>query len=102
MKNRVEINNNWRELYSTNSKIKFKIIMLISSFCDYSHVYILVNGNIRITGNAGPPAERTQAQIQTPRQNDGRNKDEKFKNCAPFTDCISEIKNTQICQCIFE
>ena len=76
--------------------------MLISSFCGYSRVYILVSGNIRIAGNAGPPAERTQAQIQAPRQNDGRNKGEKFKNCAPFTDCISEIKNTQICQCIFE
>ena len=76
--------------------------MLISSFCDYSHVYILMNGNIRIAGNAGPPAEKTQAQIQAPRQNDGRSKGEKFKNCAPFTDWISEINNTQICQCIFE
>ena len=76
--------------------------MLISSFCGYSHVYILVNGNIRIAGNTGPPAERTQEQIQPPRQNDGRNKGEKFKNWAPFTDWISEINNTQICQCIFE
>ena len=27
---------------------------------------------------------------------DGRNKCVIFKNCAPFTDCISEINNTQI------
>ena len=30
------------------------------------------------------------------RQLDERNKGVIFKNCAPFTDCISEINNTQI------
>ena len=73
--------------------------MLKSSFCDYSHACILLNGTITITGDAGPPAGRTQAQIQTPRQNHDRNKGENFKNCALFTDCISEINNTQMCQC---
>ena len=30
------------------------------------------------------------------KQLDERNKEAIFKNCAPFTDCISEVKNTPI------
>ena len=30
------------------------------------------------------------------RQADERDKGEAFKNCAPFTNCISEINNTQV------
>ena len=33
------------------------------------------------------------------RQADERNKGVPFKNCAPFTNCISEINNTQIDNC---
>ena len=56
--------------------------MLKSSLCDYSEAYILVNGTITVAELAG----------------DGRNKsiEEVFKNCALFTDRISEINNTQI------
>ena len=64
--------------------------MLKSSLCDYSDAYILVKGKIRITG-AGDDAAARQA--------DKRDKGAAFKNCAPFTNCISEINNTQIDNC---
>ena len=62
-------------------------MMLKSSLCDYSDTYILVKGEITITG-AGDDAAARQA--------DERDKGVAFKNCAPFTNCISEINNTQI------
>ena len=58
--------------------------MLRSSLCDYSDRYILVKGKITITG-AGDDA--------TARQADERDNGVVFKNCAPFTNGISEIKN---------
>ena len=61
--------------------------MLKSSLCDYSDAYILVTGKIAITG-AGDDAAARQA--------DERDKGVAFKNGAPFTNCISEINNTQI------
>ena len=61
--------------------------MLRSSLCDYADAYILVKGTITITG-AGNDAAARQA--------DERNKGVIFKNCAPFTKCISRINNTDI------
>ena len=61
--------------------------MLKSSLCDYSDAYILVKGTIKITGVGADAAAR---------QADERDKGVVFKNCAPFTDCISEINNTQV------
>ena len=61
--------------------------MLKSSLCDYSDAYILVKRKITITG-AGDDAAARQA--------DERDKDVAIKNCAPFTNCISGIDNTQI------
>ena len=61
--------------------------MLKSSLYDYSDAYILVKGTITITG-AGADAAARQA--------DERDKCVVFKNCAPFTNCISEINNTQV------
>ena len=61
--------------------------MLRSSLCDYSDAYILVSGTITITGAGADDAAKRL---------DERNKGVIFKNCAPFTDCISEINNTQI------
>ena len=61
--------------------------MLKSSLCDYSDAYILAKGRITIEG-AGADAAARQA--------DERDKGVAFKNCAPFTNCISEINNTQI------
>ena len=86
-KNWVAINDESRGASNVNSQIKFKTTMLKSSLCDYSDAYILVKGKITITG-AGDDAAVIQA--------DGRRKDVAFKNCAPFTNCISEINNTQI------
>ena len=57
----------------------------MSSLCDYSDGYILVKGTIT--------AENKAARDQP---NNGANKKVKFKNCAPFTNCISRIKNMQI------
>ena len=70
--------------------------MLRSNLCDYSDAYILVKGTITITGNAVPPAGRTEAQLLAARQADERDKSIIFKNCAPFTKCISKINNTDI------
>ena len=61
--------------------------MLRSSLCDYSDAYILVSGTITITRAGNDDAAWRL---------DERNKGVIFKNCAPFTDCISEINNTQI------
>ena len=47
-KNWAEINDEERETYNTNSQIKFKILILKSSLCDYSNVYILVKGIMSI------------------------------------------------------
>ena len=64
------------------SQIKFKILMLRSSLCDYSDAYTLVNGAVTVTAL---PADRGNNNIQVV-----------FKNCAPFTNCISKINNTQM------
>ena len=58
--------------------------MLRSSLCDYSDAYILVKGNISINNTGTPTAPNN------------RNKKVIFKNCSPFTNCISKINNTQI------
>ena len=65
--------------------------MLKSSLCDYSDAYILVKGKITIT-RAGVDAAARQA--------NERDKGAVFKNCAPFTNCISAINNTQIDSCM--
>ena len=59
--------------------------MLRSSLCDYSDAYILVKGNISVNNTAAAGAAANNI-----------NKKVIFKNCAPFTNCISKINNTQI------
>ena len=83
-------------MYSTSNYIRFQTTMLKCSLSDYSDAYILVKGTITITGNAGPPAGRTDAQLLAARQADERNKTLVFTNCAPFTNCKSKINNTEI------
>ena len=58
--------------------------MLRSSLCDYSDTYISVKEIITVenTGTAAAPNNRNKKVI--------------FKNCAPFTECISEINNKEI------
>ena len=86
-KNWVEINDESRGTYNVNSQIKFKTTMLKSSLCDYSDAYILVKGTITITGAGADAAARQAGESD---------KGVVFKNCAPFTNCISEINNTQV------
>ena len=85
-RNWVEINDESRGNH-VNSDIKFKTTMLRSNLCDYADSYILVKGTITITGeDADAASERA----------DERDKEATFKNCAPFTKCISRINNTDI------
>ena len=84
-RNWVEVNDESRGAYNVNSQIKFKTTMLKSSLCDYSDAYILVKETITVnnTAAAGAAANNTNRKVI-------------FKNCAPFTNCINEINNTQI------
>ena len=83
----VEINDESRGTYKFNCQIKFKTTMLTSSLCDYSDAYFFDKGKITITGRGADAAAR---------QTDEIDKGVAFKNCAPFTNCISEINNTQV------
>ena len=83
-KNWVEINDDSRGTYSTNSQIKVKTSMLKSNLCDYNDAYILVKLTISLANTAAAAA--------------GANKIDKkvtSKNDTPFTDRISEINNGQ-------
>ena len=59
--------------------------MVQSNLCDYNDAYILFKGNITVpnTTVAGAAVNNTNKKVI-------------FKNCAPFTDCITEINNTQV------
>ena len=61
--------------YSEENDIKFLTSSLESSFCDYSDLYILVIGDINVTGG-------------------DNNTKVAFKNCAPFRKCRTEINET--------
>ena len=82
---RVEINDGSRGTYNVNKQINFKTSMLKSNLCDYSDGYVLVKGTITVnnTAAAGSDANNTIEKVI-------------LKNCAPFTNCISEINNTQV------
>ena len=84
-RNWVEISDESRGAYNVNSQIKFKTTMFKSSLCHYSDAYILVKGTISVnnTAAAGVAANNNDRKVI-------------FKNCAPFTNCISEINNTQV------
>ena len=86
-RNWVEINDESRGAYNVNSQIKFKTAMLKSSLCDYSDAYVLAKEKITIVVAGNDVAAR---------EADEKNKGVVFKNCAPFTNCTSEINNTQI------
>ena len=57
----------------------------MSSLCDYGNAYILIKGNITVNNTAVEGAAATNT-----------NKILLFKNCAPFTNCITNINNTEI------
>ena len=83
--NWVEINDESRGAYNVNSQIKFKTTTLKCSLCDYSDAYILVKGTITVNNTAAADADANNT-----------NKTVIFKNCAPFTNCICDINNTQV------
>ena len=83
----IEINDQSRGVYNTNSDIRFKTTMLRSSLWEYSDAYILVKKTKTIT--------RVEDDAVT-READEKNKGAIFKNCAPFISCNSEINNTAI------
>ena len=61
--------------YSHKSRIKFLTSSLESSLCDYSDAYILVKGDITVTGGKA-------------------NTKVAFKNCTPFQECRKEMNET--------
>ena len=61
--------------YSHHNTIKFLASSIESSLCDYSDAYILVTGNITVTGG-------------------NNNTTVAFKNCATFNKCRTEINET--------
>ena len=85
MRNWVEIDDDVRGEYSCNKQIRFKMAMLKSSLCDDNDVYIHVKGNITVNNDADARAAANNI-----------GKKVIFKNCAPFTSCISKINNEQI------
>ena len=64
--------------------------MLKSILCDYRDAYILVKENITVNNTAAGDADSNNI-----------NKKELFMNCAPFTDCISEINSRNVNPKIF-
>ena len=78
-----EINDESKGRYD-NINIRFKSTSIRSGLCDLSDAYILVKGTIKIENTAASGAA-------------GNNTNKKviFKNCAPFTDCMTEINNRQ-------
>ena len=71
--------------YNENKSIRFKTPMLRSDLRDYSDTYILVNGTITVTANAGANNIR-----------DKKNRKLILKNNAPFVSCITRVNNELI------
>ena len=63
--------------YLHGNPIKFLTNTLESSICDYSDAYILVTGDINVTGG-------------------NNNTKVAFKNCSPFRKCRTDINETFI------
>ena len=84
-RNWAQINDDIRGAYTPNKQTRFKTAMLRSSLFDYSNAYILVKENISVNNNTGAGAAANNI-----------GKKVIFKNCAPFTNFISKINNTQI------
>ena len=83
-RNQVEINDESSGIYTGND-IKFKTTVLRSNLCNYADAYILVKRTTRITGDGDDDAKKPLDKIK---------KGVIFKNCAPFTKCISRKSNT--------
>ena len=84
-RNWVEMNGNIRGAYSPNKQITIKTAMLRSSLCDYNDAYVLVKVNITVNSTAAASVAANNAAKKVI-----------FKNCAPFTNCVSKINNIEI------
>ena len=60
-----------KDKYNRNSSIKFEAESIKSSVCEYSDAFMLVTGDITVTGD--------------------NKKNIVFKNCAPFSTCKTEF-----------
>ena len=67
--------------YNPNKEIRIKMSLLRSDLCDFSDVYIVVEGDIILEGDDDA---------------NERNKNLTFKNNAPFINCISKINGIKI------
>ena len=85
-KNWIEINDQLRGAYNTNSDVRFKTTRLTSWWCDYSDAYILAKGRITITRPGNNAAAR---------QANETNKGVKLQKCAPSINCKREPNNTE-------
>ena len=83
-RNSVETNDESKETYD-NRNLTVKMSMITSNFCDYSDPYILFREIITVPNTAAADAVIKNS-----------NKKVTFQNCAPFTDCITEVNNTQV------
>ena len=70
-------NTDYGEGNEDSTTVKFETKVIKSNLCDYSDAYILVTGNITATG--GDANTRVA-----------------FKNCAPFTKCITHINDEHV------
>ena len=65
--------------------------MLRTSFCDFSEAHIILKGKCRVIANATGAGDNARIAEQN-----GANKNIVFKNCTPFTDCITKINATTL------
>ena len=56
--------NSLSNMYNENKSSRFKAPMLRSDLCDYAGAYILVNGIITVTANAGANNIRDKKKIE--------------------------------------
>ena len=70
-------NNGQYENSTTDSTIKFETKVIKPNLCDYSDAYILVTGDLKVAGVAV-------------------NTNVTFKNCAPFTRCVTHINDEHV------
>ena len=80
----VEINDDEPRRNNSSSQTNFKNSMLKSDLCDYSDANILLKGTTTVW-NTAATAEATNTV----------NEKVILKRCVLFTDCISQINNTQ-------
>ena len=76
-KNWVEINDDTRGRYNTNSEIKFKTTMLNSSSFNYNYAYMLVKGTVSFANTIAAAAVANNA-----------NKKLIFKNCETLSEAL--------------